>query len=245
MLEIVDFLAKIAALAAAYVAFRGLYTWRRDFIGRRQLELAEDALVLFYKSRDAIAAIRSPMSWVGEGGEIERHDGESDFAFHSRTTVAPTFKRNEEYAPVFSDLEAMKYRYMARFGEAAAKPFDDLVHLRVRILVKARQYVTSYSVNFGERDDARARKQIERRLEAESYFWSADKDGPVEIEIARIMKVIEEHARGVMMATVVDTDPALRWFAAKADVLIGVLDGSGHANDASKDAASSFDTRGK
>ena len=54
--------AVIYALAtgfAAGVAIYGIRSWRREFRGKRQIELAEDVLALFYEARDAITAIRS------------------------------------------------------------------------------------------------------------------------------------------------------------------------------------------
>ncbi|WP_353191429.1 hypothetical protein [Pandoraea pnomenusa] len=245
MVDVVDFFAKVAALAAAYVAFRGLYTWRRDFIGRRQLELAEDALVMFYKARDAIAAIRSPMTWGGEVGALERDDGESDFQFQSRQTVAPVFKRSESYSELFAEIEAMRYRYMARFGEGAAKPFEDMVRLRIRILLKARHYAQFYSVDYGPHDGDAIQRQKAKRDEAESYFWPMDDNGPVETEIARIMKEIEAQARGVMLATVADSDPVLRWFASRASAIDWLGAGRRVSSAESSDAATVFDVKRK
>ena len=47
----------------------GVYAWRREFIGRRKIELAEDVLARFYEARDAIARIRSPFGTSSEGSE--------------------------------------------------------------------------------------------------------------------------------------------------------------------------------
>ena len=245
MLEILDFLAKTATLAAAYVAFRGLYTWQRDFVGRRQLELAEDTLVLFYKARDAIAAIRSPMSWVGEGGELERRPDEPEAEFQSRKIVAPTFKRNEHYDPVFSELGALKYRYMARFGETAAKPFDEMVRLRRKILIMARHFVEFYSEEFSPEEVVEREQQEEHRREAESYFWARDDKGPVETELTRIMGDIETHARGVMLSSITDSDPVLRWGAAKWAGLESRFGGRSNVAGTPSDEAAKIRPEGK
>ncbi|GAF86424.1 unnamed protein product, partial [marine sediment metagenome] len=43
-----------ATIFAGFVAIYGINSWIRQFRGKRQIELAEDALELFYNTKDAI-----------------------------------------------------------------------------------------------------------------------------------------------------------------------------------------------
>jgi hypothetical protein len=50
-----------SAITAGFAVY-GLGTWRAQTAGKRKLELAEEALILFYEARDAVKAIRSPFA---------------------------------------------------------------------------------------------------------------------------------------------------------------------------------------
>src|SRR5689334_4912630 len=61
-------IAKNASLIlAVFFAIYGIDAWRREFIGKRRMELAEEVLALFYQARDIIEEIRSPFGYGGEG----------------------------------------------------------------------------------------------------------------------------------------------------------------------------------
>ena len=49
------------------MAAYSLDAWRREFMGKRRMELAEEVLALFYQARDVIEQIRSPVRYLGEG----------------------------------------------------------------------------------------------------------------------------------------------------------------------------------
>lgn len=60
-------IASVAAFIASVVAIYGINAWRREFRGKRQMELAEEVLALFYQARDVIKYTRTPMTIRGEG----------------------------------------------------------------------------------------------------------------------------------------------------------------------------------
>ena len=62
-----DIVTSAAAVFVAYLAYGGLNTWRAALIGKKEFDLAEEALALFYPVEDAIAAIRSALGHAGEG----------------------------------------------------------------------------------------------------------------------------------------------------------------------------------
>ena len=53
ILEIVN---TIAIIAASVVAIYGINAWRKEFQGKRNIELAEEVLCLFYRAERAIEA---------------------------------------------------------------------------------------------------------------------------------------------------------------------------------------------
>ena len=52
-------LKDISILLAAWSVIYGIGAWRREFIGKRKIQLAEDVLALFYEAKDVIFWIRS------------------------------------------------------------------------------------------------------------------------------------------------------------------------------------------
>jgi hypothetical protein len=127
-----------ATIFAACVAIYGINAWRREFKGKRDIELAEEVLELFYKARDAIRAIRSPFGYSHEGQKVierlkaEGKEGDIDLRM---ATVLERYEAREE---TFQKLQTLHYRFMARFGKDKTKPFDDLRECVNSIFMAAR-----------------------------------------------------------------------------------------------------------
>ena len=62
----IELLNQISIFVAVWVAIYGIDSWRREHTGKRQIELAEDSLVLFYEASDAIKHMRHPLSFASE-----------------------------------------------------------------------------------------------------------------------------------------------------------------------------------
>ena len=71
-----DFISSIATLIAALAVLVGVYTWKRELVGKRRIGLAESVLALFYEAEDAIKQIRNPHSFDGEGSKRKRANNE-------------------------------------------------------------------------------------------------------------------------------------------------------------------------
>ena len=115
-----------ASLVASAAVIYGVKTWRREYIGKRRIELAEEVLVLFYEARDVISDIRNPFSYPGEAETRNSPDNEPlrDKIINDRIYLF--YKRYYQRRELFAKIESIKYRYMAQFGEDSAKPFQDL-----------------------------------------------------------------------------------------------------------------------
>ena len=88
-------------VAAASVTF-AVTAWRREYTGKRNIELAEEVLALFYQARDVIAYIRSPFSFSGEGTTRPAPDNETPDEKRINNQVYVVFERynkNKEVAP--------------------------------------------------------------------------------------------------------------------------------------------------
>lgn len=67
----------VAVVSACWAIILGIGAWKREFIGKRQIELAELTLAKFFEIKDAIALIRNPFAATGEGETRQRSENES------------------------------------------------------------------------------------------------------------------------------------------------------------------------
>lgn len=180
------FLSAGATIFAAVVAIYGINSWRREFKGKRNIELAEEVLELFYKAEDAITAIRSPLGYTSEGQRvIERlkTDGkESNISLQ----MAVLQERYEDRQETFQKLYTLRYRFIAHFGKDKARPFDDLKAIINSIFISAKMlFILEKS-----KDNASKEERI-RDLEAK-VEWGDEEKETITSKVKEIVKQIEE-----------------------------------------------------
>ena len=61
---ILEIIESISLIIASITAIIGISAWRRELKGKKEYDLAEEALYLFYESRDRIRIIRNLFSLV-------------------------------------------------------------------------------------------------------------------------------------------------------------------------------------
>jgi hypothetical protein len=65
------------AIFGVFLAKAGLEKWRRETIGKRKAELAEEVLADIYQARDIIQAARSPANFNNEGSTRHKEEWET------------------------------------------------------------------------------------------------------------------------------------------------------------------------
>lgn len=129
---------ELSLLIGIWVAIYGIDSWRREHSGKRQIELAEETLALFYEARDTIANIRNPFSWGSESDNIERGERESDKDFNARKRANTVFSKYNDHQELFNKIHSMRYRFMAQIGKDESVPFDELRSIIDKILNSVR-----------------------------------------------------------------------------------------------------------
>ncbi|SRR5882724_263181 len=74
--EMAGIAQSISITLAGLFAIYGFDAWRREFVGKRRMELAEEVLALFYQARDVIGEIRNPGGFASEGTTRNPSPGE-------------------------------------------------------------------------------------------------------------------------------------------------------------------------
>jgi hypothetical protein len=189
-------LEHVAVIIASCTAIYGISAWRREFVGRRRIELSEEVLVLFYEARDAIRFIRNPLGYVGEGESRPHREGEFPDEKKVRDKAYVLLERFDKKQEIFSKIQATRYRFMAQFGEEAARPFDELHKLIIDLFSAADQLAElRIEQRHGDgRDDAR-RDRRERIQELERVYWGGFRDDPIAPRVEAIVASIEKICR--------------------------------------------------
>lgn len=78
MVELATIAQAVSVIAACWAIISGVGAWKREFIGKRKIEVAEETLAAYFEIKDAIAFIRSPFSNNTEGSTRQRSPGETD-----------------------------------------------------------------------------------------------------------------------------------------------------------------------
>ena len=129
---------QVSIFIGIWVAIYGIDSWRREHVGKRQVELAEDTLALFYEAEDAIRHMRSPLGFGHEYEDVEQAERETDEQFEARKKASVIFHRYNQHQAVFSKLHASRYRFMAQIEKDKAQPFEDIRKITNEIFSSAR-----------------------------------------------------------------------------------------------------------
>jgi len=189
----------LAMLLTAAVAIYGITAWRREFRGKRQIELAEEVLSLFYQAHDAIEAIRSPLGYSTEGSTRKRRDDETPKQTAAWDMAYVATERYERWREMFSKLQSLRYRFMVQIGKEEAEPFEEIRKVLNRIFGASRRLANLWI----RRECAVREKQLEdlgkeiQRYEA--IFWFGEEDDKIGERVEKAVSQMEDTCRNIIM----------------------------------------------
>jgi hypothetical protein len=190
----------LAAVTVAGAAIYGINTWRREFIGKRKIELAGDILALFYEAKNAIAAIRSGWQMQGEGTTRKAAENETTREKELKDRAYVVFERFKRNQGVFNKLYSLKFQFMAQFGQDSGKPFEEIKHIINTILVHAQalpelwaeQGLSSHPSQAQKRNEPKQQALEKQIKEYESSIWWTGKNDPIDTQVDKIISDIEQ-----------------------------------------------------
>lgn len=189
---LIDIADSVAVIVASVVAVWGIDSWRRELRGKKEHDLAEETLALFYQARDLIAIIRNPMGHSGEGATRKTSENETESQKQARDNAYVIFERYEKHQEVFNRIYAMRYRFMALFGKDKEQPFLDLNKIINEIFIAARMLSSLWSESDKSfRDEARSKKYVTDVQKHEAVFWASGKDDEIVIRVNSVIEKIE------------------------------------------------------
>ena len=174
----------LGALIAGWAAVRGVDAWRAEIVERRKAELAEEVLAQFYRARDVLSWARLPdRPVVGPKDEAEAPTDQRD-RLH-RSLVSPIERLTQESA-LFSDLQASRYRFMAYFGEEAARPFEQIGAIHGEVMSSARSLI---------HDPAEIADDADPNRWEDAIGWGGDDDDALARRLSDTIAAVERICR--------------------------------------------------
>lgn len=190
----------VSVVFASLFAVYGFDAWRREHIGKRRIELAEDVLALFYQAQDAIAHIRSPFGFGGEGSTRKAAENENPEHKQALDSAYVLIERYRSHAELFAKIHALRYRFMAQIGVESAKPFDELSRVVNELISSAHEMarlstVPEWSIRSPEAEE----KHHQRLLKVYNiYYGSGGEDDPINPRVTKLVQAIEHTCKGII-----------------------------------------------
>ncbi|UUZ63836.1 hypothetical protein LP417_32250 [Polaromonas sp. P1-6] len=173
MIELATIAQAVAVLSTCWVIVSGIGAWKREFIGKRKIELAEQVLAKFFEIRDAIAFIRNPFGGLSEGTTRERGKGETQAQSELLDRGYVVVERYSKKETAFAEFNILKYRFMASFGTNTEEIFTDTNRVLNSIFVSARRLATHHWQRQGRvsMEQSEVEKHLAEMERHEGVFW--------------------------------------------------------------------------
>jgi hypothetical protein len=193
MMTAADVITAISVAIAAVAFVAGINAWKREYIGKRRIELAENVLALFYEAQDAISEIRNPFAAIGEGTSRKRSDHEREEISTLLDQAYVVFERYQKREKLFAQLRSMKYSVMATFGSKSGEPFDELTKVVNDIFSSANILGSYYWPRQGRvpMDEEQFQKHLEQMQKHEAIFWRMSPNDEISLRVQKSVERIE------------------------------------------------------
>ena len=178
MIELATIAQAVSVVAACWAIITGVGAWKREFIGKRKIELAEETLAAYFEIKDAIAFIRSPFSSGTEGSSRERaaHETDADRQLLDRGFIV--FERYEKKKEIFVKFSILKYKFMAVFGPKTENVFTETQQIVNSIFASANMLATYYWQRQGrvQMEADEFQRHLDEMRQHEGIFWDRYND---------------------------------------------------------------------
>jgi hypothetical protein len=179
-------LTGVATVLAGVAALKSLDAWRRETVGRRKAELAEEVLAQFYRARDILTWARFPVTQTSaEDGALAPTAGESKRDVSEKQRMYSPVERLAQESQIFSELQASRYRFMAYFGEEATKPFEEIHALQNEVVAAAGKLIRAQ----GKPDTIESKRG--RGAWESAIGWGAGEEDRIAQRLERAVRDIE------------------------------------------------------
>lgn len=190
--QLVELVQGVSVILAALVAVYSFDAWRREFIGKRRMEPAEEVLALFYEARGVLRDIRNPASHVGEGAARQPVPNETPDQKYALDRAYVVLERTAANRETFNRILALRYRFMAQFGAEAGIPFDRIIAIVDQVAGAAHGKMLRALTAF---DATESSERIGDRID--NLLWQS-LDDPLQPRVDAIVTEMERVCGGII-----------------------------------------------
>ncbi|MBU1319506.1 MAG: hypothetical protein KKG33_03375 [candidate division Zixibacteria bacterium] len=191
-LQLLELISYLAIIAASGVAVWGINAWRREHVGKRRIELAEQSLAIVYEIQETLRRIRSIGVRVGEGSTRPRKEDESDEERAALDEGYALYERFEPYRELFGKLRAVRYRFKATFRVKAAEPFDELLEVESKMF-RAASKLAFWARDYRSPGGQHSQQALEDLQRCRLILWGYGGEGDeIFNDVVRIVQRVED-----------------------------------------------------
>ncbi|MGD0383316.1 MAG: hypothetical protein ABSA77_07350 [Thermoguttaceae bacterium] len=198
MESIMNVLQSVSIIIASGVAIYGINAWKREYIGKKRLELAEEVLETFFAIKDAIEHVRLPLAWSSEGTTRDKSPNETEEDTNILNQAHIVFERFDKYRETFSRFAALKYHFMVVFGKEQESIFKDIFGIRSDLLSASRMLISDWKNGKGGMNDTN--RILIKKWESANRIHRGKKDS-IQDNIEAVQKKLEEIAASCLTET--------------------------------------------
>jgi len=199
-MDLLGTIRDLSILGAAMIAIYATGSWRRELKAKKQIELAEETLTLFYEAADAIRVIRYPGSYGSETSSRISSQSEDLKRKEAHDKAFVLIRRYLKYKDVFNSIHSMRYRFMVQFGKESAEPFDKLHRLVKGLLYSARRLAEIWTKDSTDFQHGAEEKYAYTQEQYEAIFWEKSEDDEVNSGLNSIIRRIEDTCRFIILS---------------------------------------------
>ncbi|MBI1926224.1 hypothetical protein HYR99_18495 [Candidatus Poribacteria bacterium] len=182
----------IVACVSVVIGVLGYSVWKKQFIGKEKYELARRVLILIYKIKESIAAVRNPITSVSFDNLVE--DLSQSRADQVEAEAEKYGKRwTEILSPPVSELNAVGLEVEAVLGLETRKKINLLEKCVKELYLSVADYF------MGSDNLARYREDDEQAIEGRQKFrkviYSTSRDDKFAAQVDESIKEIESNFR--------------------------------------------------
>lgn len=195
-----EFLKDLSIIVASCTAIYGIGSWRREYVGKKQAELAEEVLCLFYEARDAVQHIRSPFSRSNEGSSRKEGENETPAQKKAYDRAHVLFERFNTHIELFNKMHSVRYRFMTQFGNDAGKPFEEFRRILNTMQTSAQLLATEWARNYGHfQTEQKAEEHCDFIRKQENIFWEMlPEEDTIKPKVEKCIDDIEKICRPII-----------------------------------------------
>lgn len=181
-----DMVTMLLAGGGLLLAWSGLSAWKREHVGKRDIELCQSVITSFYEAHDKLRALRSPFAYPESESEGRaRRVSETDDERRVRDQQYVPLARLEKQSAFWSEFFGRRFLMRAIFGERGDAPY---------LLVEEaiREFRAAAAARYASIHRGRIEIDSETNRGFDRILWEVSDDDKLNSKMTEAIKKMED-----------------------------------------------------